>query len=113
MRAMPSPTDSTLPTSLTSASAPKLAIWSLMTLEISAARISIVSLSRDGDVSPSTFHSLSERVEPAADRAVDPLRADGNDQAAEQLGLDAGLELDGAALAGAQLRFQRGQLLVG
>ncbi len=42
MRAMPSPTDSTWPVSDTCASVPKLAIWSLMTFEISAARISIV-----------------------------------------------------------------------
>jgi hypothetical protein len=42
MRAMPSPTESTEPTSETWASVPKLAIWSLMTFEISAARISIV-----------------------------------------------------------------------
>ena len=41
MRAMPSPTDSTLPTSETWASASKFAIWSRMTREISAARISI------------------------------------------------------------------------
>jgi hypothetical protein len=35
MRAIPSPTLSTEPTSLTCASVPKLAIWSLMTFEIS------------------------------------------------------------------------------
>jgi len=39
---MPSPTDSTVPTSETSASASKFAIWSRMTREISAARISMV-----------------------------------------------------------------------
>ena len=41
MRAMPSPTDSTWPTSETVAASPKLAIWSLMTAEISAARMSM------------------------------------------------------------------------
>jgi hypothetical protein len=41
MRAMPSPTDSTVPTSETCASASKFAIWSRMTREISAARISM------------------------------------------------------------------------
>jgi hypothetical protein len=45
MRAMPSPTDSTWPISDTCASVPKLAIWSRITFEISAARISMVSLS--------------------------------------------------------------------
>src|SRR3954452_14750879 len=113
MRAMPSPTDSTLPTSLTSASLPKLAIWSLMTLEISAARMSISSLSHDGDVSPSALHHLREGIEPAADRAVDPLGADGDDEPAEQVGVDAGLQFDGAALAGAEPGLQRRQLLVG
>jgi hypothetical protein len=48
MRAMPSPTESTEPTSETWASVPKLAIWSLMTLEISAARISMTSLALHG-----------------------------------------------------------------
>ena len=42
MRAMPSPTDSTEPTSETSASSPKLAIWDFRMAEISAARISMV-----------------------------------------------------------------------
>ena len=40
-RAMPSPTDSTWPTSETSASSPKLAICDLRMAEISAARISM------------------------------------------------------------------------
>ena len=40
-RAIPSPTDSTWPTSATSASVPNPAIWSLRIDEISAARISI------------------------------------------------------------------------
>ena len=43
MRAIPSPTLSTWPVSLTWASVPNDAIWSLMTFEISAARMSIVS----------------------------------------------------------------------
>ena len=40
-RAMPSPTDSTWPTSATSVSSPKLAIWVLRMAEISAARMSM------------------------------------------------------------------------
>ncbi len=44
-RAMPSPTDSTWPTSETSASSPKLAIWVLRMAEISAARMSILGAS--------------------------------------------------------------------
>ena len=62
MRAMPSPTDSTVPTSETSASASKFAIWSRMTREISAARISMVCLA---------FHRGCESVEFGADRGVD------------------------------------------
>src|SRR4051812_50019400 len=79
---MPSPTDSTVPTSETSASVPKLAIWSRMTLEISAARMSILSPSRRR-LRRHAFHSRSESVEFGADRAVDLARADLDDQTAE------------------------------
>jgi hypothetical protein len=41
MRAIPSPTDSAVPTSETSESDAKFAIWSRMTREISAARMSM------------------------------------------------------------------------
>src|SRR3990167_11337102 len=100
MRAMPSPTESTVPTSLICASVPKLAIWSLMTLEISAARISMFSLS-------SALHRLGVRIETGADRTVDPLGPDGDDKPAEQVGGDRGPDLHIAALAGLQFLLQR------
>src|SRR4051812_48297321 len=103
MRAMPSPTDSTVPTSETSASASKFAIWSRMTREISAARMSIVYLA---------FHRGSEPVEFGADRGVDALAAQLDDDPAEDAGVHRRLEDDVAAGAGAQLRLQRRDLVV-
>ena len=73
MRAMPSPTDSTWPTSETCASVPKLAIWSLMTLEISAARISIVQ----------PFIACAREFKRVLIELIDHLAADLDDQAAE------------------------------
>src|SRR5689334_6619232 len=102
MRAMPSPTDSTVPTSETSASASKFAIWSRMTREISAARISIQL----------AFHRLSESVEFGADRCVDALAAQLHDDSAEDGGIDLGVDVDIAAGAGAELRLEFGDLIV-
>src|SRR6187549_2655468 len=102
MRAMPSPTESTLPTSETWASVPKLAIWSRMTLEILRRGFPLLA-----------FHRLREGIETRADRVVDPLRTDGDDEAAEQLGIDAGLDLDRAAFAHAELLLERGELVGG
>src|SRR5206468_12459603 len=103
MRAMPSPTDSTVPTSETCASASKFAIWSRMTREISAARISIVQLA---------FHRGCETVEFGADRGVDLLAAQLDDDSAEDGGLDRGVDLDLAPGAGAELLAERCELVV-
>src|SRR6185369_14681153 len=102
MRAMPSPTDRTVPTSETSASASKFAIWSRMTREISAARMSIQL----------AFHRLSESVEFGADRGVDLLAAQLDDNSAEDVGIDRRLDGDVAAGASAQLRLERSDLVV-
>src|SRR4029453_508136 len=98
MRAMPSPTDSTVPTSETSASAEKFAIWSRMTREISAARMSIVQLA---------FHRGGKPVEFGADRGVDLLASQLNDDSAEDVGVDRGVDRDIAAGAGAELGLER------
>src|SRR3954451_7967409 len=103
MRAMPSPTDSTVPTSETCASASKLAIWSRMTREISAARISIVVLA---------FHRGCETVEFGADRGVDLLAAQLDDDSAENVGIDSRVDGDVAAGAGPKLCLERGKLVV-
>src|SRR6185369_16212390 len=102
MRAMPSPTDRTVPTSETSASAEKFAIWSRMTREISAARMSIQL----------AFHRLSESVEFGADRGVDLLAAQLDDDSAEDVGVDLSVDRDVAAGAGAELRLERSELVV-
>src|SRR6476646_5499941 len=102
MRAMPSPTERTVPTSETCASASKFAIWSRMTREISAARISIQL----------AFHRGSETVEFGADRRIDLLAAQLDDDSAEDGWVDARVDRDVAAGAGAELRPQRGELVV-
>src|SRR6185503_1822644 len=93
MRAMPSPTDSTVPTSETSASASKFAIWSRMTREISAARISIQL----------AFHRLSESVEFGADGSVDALASQLDHDSAEDAGID--LRVDGDVPTGASTKL--------
>src|SRR3546814_19996643 len=82
-RAMPSPTESTEPISLTVASVPKLAIWSLMTLLISAARISIIQPFIGGiwAYGLSALHRLRENIETGTDAAVDQLAARLDDEA--------------------------------
>src|SRR5690242_137198 len=102
MRAMPSPTERTVPTSETCASASKFAIWSRMTREISAARMSIQL----------AFHRLSESVEFGADRGVDLLAAQLDDNSAEDFGVDGRFDIDVAAGAGAKLRLQSSNLIV-
>ena len=77
---MPSPTERTEPTSLTSASVPKLAIWSLMTLEISAARISMHL----------ALHRLREGIQTGADRAINALRSNCYDEAAQKIRVNIG-----------------------
>src|SRR6185437_16450365 len=90
MRAMPSPTDSTCPTSATSASLPKLAICCFRIAEISAARISIVV-----PLPMSSADAAKGQPQPlqlAAQRPVDHARADLDDHAAEQSRIDADVD---------------------
>src|SRR3954463_12557245 len=108
---MPAPTDNTVPTSETSASVPKLAIWSRMTLEISAARMSIFSLSSK-PCGLSALHRVGKSVEFRADRAVDHLRANLDDEPAQDGGIDAEVDRDVAADAGLEIGLERGDLLV-
>src|SRR5206468_1481524 len=103
MRAMPSPTDSTVPTSETCASASKFAIWSRMTREISAARISIVQLA---------FHRGCETVEFGADRGVNLLASQLDDHSAENVGIDGRIDRYIAAHPGTKLCLERGKLVV-
>src|SRR5437868_1554517 len=103
MRAIPSPTERTVPTSETCASASKFAIWSRMTREISAARMSIVQLA---------FHRGGEPVEFGADRGVDLLAAQLDDDSAQDVGVDRRVDRHLAAGAGAQLCLERGELIV-
>src|SRR4029079_14466021 len=102
MRAMPSPTERTVPTSETCASASKFAIWSRMTREISAARMSIQL----------AFHRGSETVEFGADRCVDLLAAHLDDDSAEDGWVNAGVDCDVTPGAGTELRPQRGELII-
>src|SRR5436189_4229680 len=103
MRAMPSPTDRTVPTSETCASASKFAIWSRMTREISAARISMIQLA---------FHRGCETVEFGADRGVDLLAAQFDNDSAEDGWIDGGVDGNVTASAGAELRLERPDLIV-
>src|SRR6478672_5697603 len=103
MRAMPSPTDRTVPTSETCASASKFAIWSRMTREISAARISMIQLA---------FHRRCETVEFGADRGVNLLAAQLDDDSAQDSGVDSGVDGDVASGPSAKLRLERGYLLI-
>src|SRR6478672_7466991 len=103
MRAMPSPTDRTVPTSETCASASKFAIWSRMTREISAARISIVQLA---------FHRHGESVEFGADRGVDLLAAQLDDDSSKYVGIDRRINIDVAACARPQLLLELRNLVI-
>src|ERR1043165_1368937 len=78
---MPSPTDSTEPTSETSASSPKLAIWDLRMAEISAARMSIFLRSLQGE-----FQGVELRLQ----RSVEQTGTDLDLDPAEDGGVDAG-----------------------
>src|SRR6185369_8517519 len=81
---MPSPTDSTEPTSETSASSPKLAICDLRMAEISAARMSIVLRSLQGELQGIELRTKRSIEESGADPHLDP---------AEDGGVDAGFDL--------------------
>src|ERR1700752_578693 len=92
---MPSPTDSTEPTSETSASSPKLAICDLRMAEISAARMSIVLRSLQGEL---------QGIELRTERSVEQSGADPHLDAAEDGGIDAGFYLGVLAARRAQGR---------
>src|SRR3954451_19160330 len=103
---MPSPTDSTWPTSVTSASAPKFWICCLRIAEISAARISIgkphlrFGLFPEKRPEPphgpsgSVAHGQPDRVELRAQRGVDHAAAELHDHAADQARVDLHVEMD-------------------
>src|ERR1700754_958505 len=74
-----------------------------MTLEISAARMSIFSLSSKPCDGLSALHRLGEGVEFGADGAVDHLAADLDDETAEDGGIDDRVDGDVAAHAGAKV----------
>src|SRR4029450_1501502 len=78
---MPSPADSTEPTSETSASSPKLAIWDFRMAEISAARISMDLRSLQGEL---------QGIELRLERSVEQTGTDLHLDPAEDGGVDAG-----------------------
>src|SRR6185369_14843783 len=90
---MPSPTDNTEPTSETSASSPKLAIWDLRMAEISAARISMGLRSLQGE-----FQGVELRLQ----RSIEQAGTDAHLDAAEDGGIDAGRDFGVLAERGAQ-----------
>ncbi len=110
MRAIPSPTLSTVPISLTCASVPKLAIWSLMTLEISAALMSIFLPFLGSLAGPQPFIAWASEFKRVAKRAIDHLAAHLDDEAAHDGGIDS--EIEGHVAAGARLQLpgERGLL---
>src|SRR5215469_17473414 len=85
MRAMPSPTESTWPTSATSASVPKSAICCFRMAEISAARISMSS---------NPLHRKLQARELALERCIDHARADFDHESADQTRVDAEIDRD-------------------
>src|SRR5579885_1232058 len=98
MRAMPSPTDSTWPTSAISASVPKFAICCFRIAEISAARISIL-------LNP--LHRQLQAMQLALQRRIDHARANLDDEAAQQARVDLDIDGDLAADRLAQLLVDR------
>ena len=133
---MPSPTDSTWPTSATSASVSKPAICCFRIAEISAARISISTLhfprhlvqarssgagvdrhvemarrlqpgNDDANSQRTSPHRQPQALQPAAQRSVDHARADLDDHAAEQGRIDPDIDRDAGADRAAQLLGQR------
>src|SRR6202163_2277370 len=106
MRAMPSPTESTWPTSATSASVPKSAICCFRMAEISAARISMTS---------NPLHRKLQTRELALERCVGHARAhldhDPSHQARIDPKIERALAADGLAqllVDGLGLRWRQG-----
>src|SRR5579862_5315454 len=98
MRAIPSPTDRTWPTSATSASVPKSAICCFRMAEISAARISMSS---------NPLHRKLQTRELALERCVHHARADLDHEAADQARIDTEIDRNLAADGLAQLLVDR------
>src|SRR6185437_11748604 len=98
---MPSPIDSTCPTSATSASAPKLAICCFKIAEISAALISIRS---------SPLHRKLQTLQLAAQRRIDHARSNLDDEPAEKRRIDPDIDCDLAAHCFSQLLADRLEL---
>src|SRR5262245_11749423 len=101
---MPSPIDSTWPTSATSASLPKLAICCFRIAEISAARISIKA------PSTSALHGKLQPLQLASDGPVDHAGAHFDDHTADQPLVDLDIDRDPAANTAAKLLVQRREL---
>src|SRR3954451_1306393 len=90
MRAMPSPTESTVPTSARSASSTSSPSMRLLRMEvISSGLICTVRL-----VSLDARHVAAQLVESVADRRVEHGVADAEHDAADDVGVDVGVELD-------------------
>src|SRR5690242_606132 len=95
---MPSPTESTWPTSATSASVPKSAICCFKMAEISAARISMTS---------NPLHRKLQARELAFERCIHHARADLDHEPADQARIDPEIDRDLAADGLAELRVDR------
>src|SRR5579883_618077 len=98
MRAMPSPTERTWPTSATSASVPKSAICCFRMAEISAARISMSS---------NPLHHKLQSRELALERCIHHTRADLDHETADQAWIDPEIDRDLAADGLAELLIDR------
>src|SRR5687767_576523 len=87
---MPSPSDTTVPTSATSTATPKLPICSRIILEISSAFMLILSSQLSAFSLQLLLHQLlTHLLELRLDAAVVHRAADSRDHAAEQPGIDA------------------------
>src|SRR3954454_19666338 len=101
---MPSPTDSTCPTSVTSASVPKFLICSLRIAEISGARISISGplclfrlkplSERLGGASTGLFHRQTNGIEFGSHRGIDHAGPHLHDETADEARIDFDVEVD-------------------
>src|SRR5581483_3230797 len=104
---MPSPTWSTVPTSARSVSTSNSLIRSLRMAVISSGRSFTWFLSGSGD------EFSGQSFQPAAHARVDAQRAGLEDDAADQVGVDLALGLDGAAGGALDLLDDRARLVVG
>src|SRR5215204_75315 len=103
-RAMPSPTWSTVPTS-------ERSVWTSY-CSILDLRIDVISSGRSFNFSAPCHEVVSQTVEAAAHAGVEAMRADLEDDAADQRGVDRTRRLDGTAGGLLDLLHDRGRLLV-